>query len=142
MNKKQREKFARSLIGAGVSDKGVGKIMGLLEEALTPEPKKPRVKKPSTMVTLMQWEETQGKRLDVRHMLAWVDKHGYDIPAMVTLVEEFRIDMLSKGKEYVDFRLAFQNYFNKGWLSLKPDSPKVKRANQTGTNFDRRGGSL
>lgn len=141
MNLKQKEKFAALLKDNGVKPTGVLKIMALLDVALVKEPKAPKVKKTSLAMTLMQWEEKQGKRLDPRHMLEWIERNKYDIAVMVQLVEEFRIDMLSKGKEYADFRMAFQNYFNKGYLSIKPDSPRVKRVD-TGTSFDRRGFSL
>lgn len=141
MNKKQREKFAASLSANGVKPTGVLKIMVLLDAALVKEPKAPRVKKTSLAMTLMDWEAAQGKRLDARHVLDWIERNKYDLQVMVQLVEEFRIDMMSKGKEYADFRAAFQNYFNKGYLSIKPDNPKVKRAD-TGTSFDRRGYAL
>lgn len=140
MNKKQREKFADSLSASGVKATGVAKIMELLDAALVKEPKLPRVKKNTLAVTLMEWENAQGKRLDARQVLEWIERNKYDLQVMAQLVEEFRIDMMSKSKPYADFRAAFQNYFNKGYLSIKPDNPKVKRA--TVTSFDRRGYSL
>ena len=141
MNKKQKEKFKQLLVDSGVKDTGVSKIMLMVDQTLVPEPKKPRALKPRNTMTLMQWEEKQGKRLDVRHMLEWIEKNQYSIPVIHQLIEEFRIDMLSKGKEYACFRAAFQNYLNKGYLSIKPDSPRIKRSDCDIT-FDRRGAIL
>jgi hypothetical protein len=143
MNKKQKDKFRQLLVDTypKVQESGILRIMGMLDQALTPEPKKPRAPKVRNTMTLMQWEEKQGKRLDVRHMLEWVEKNQYSIPVIHQLIEEFRIDMLSKGKEYACFRAAFQNYFNKGYLSIKPDSPRIKRSDCDIT-FDRRGATL
>lgn len=140
MNKKQKEKFNQLLIEAGLKSATSTKILHILDQALIPEPKKPRVPKVSNAVTLQQWETAQGKRLDIRMMIDWLDRHNYAIDTMAMLVEEFRTDMISKDKPYADFRAAFQNYFNKGYLSIKPDSPRVKRASVT--TLDRRGFSL
>lgn len=143
MNKKQKEVFKQLLVDTypKVQESGIQRIMGLLEQALVTVPVKPRFKKVSFVMTLNLWEQARGKRLDVRDMIEWIEKKNYSIPVMHQLVEEFRIDMLSKCKEYADFRMAFQNYFNKGWLSVKPDSPKAKRAD-CDISFDRRGNTL
>jgi hypothetical protein len=140
MNKKQKAKFAHLLAESGVKETGVSKIMDMVEEAMKPEPKAPRVAKPKHVMSLQEWETRQGKRLDARQMITWIDEKNYDIGVMVYLVEEFRTDMISKAKPYANFIAAFQNYFNKGYLSIKPDNPRVKRA--SATTLDRRGFSL
>jgi hypothetical protein len=111
-----------------------------IEEKKAETIRTPKAKASKTAITLQEWETAQGKRLDIRMMIDWLDRNNYAIDTMAQLVEEFRTDMISKAKPYADFRAAFQNYFNKGFLSIKPDSPRVKRA--SATTLDRRGFSL
>ena len=116
MNKKQKEKFNQLLIEAGLKTATSTKILHILDQALikpAPKPKQLRYKPNTPLLTLQEWETAQGKRLDARQLLNWIDAKQYDLGIMVHLVEEFRTDMLSKGKAYADFRAAFQNYFNK-----------------------------
>ncbi len=142
MNKKQKEKFKELLSESGVKQNGVARIMELLEQSLIKEPSKPRAPKFKALMTLTEWEGKMGKKLDWMMFREWVIVKEYDHTVIAQLVEEFRIDMFSKQKEYADFRAAFQNYFNKGYLSIKPDNPKVRRCNEGHTHFERRGGAL
>ena len=61
------------------------------------------------------------------------------------MIEEFRTEMIGKGKQYADFRAAFQTYLTKGYLSrslsncLLANSP---HRSQDETIVYNRGGAL
>lgn len=83
--------------------------------------KKPRVaRKARVEMTLREWEATHGElRYEMFHQ--WVVQKQFCPTLVAKLVEEFRIEMASKAKLYADFKYTFQNYLNKGYLSLKPN---------------------
>lgn len=98
-------------------------------------------------MTLQQWEDSPeiGCNLNYSMFSNWVREKGY-CPVLVSqLIDEFRIDMISKGKAYADFRAAFQTYLTKDFLSktsiqtLLVNSPHKSVDH---TTINRRGGSI
>lgn len=89
------------------------------------------------LVTLGEWEEKHGPLMPV-YIKSWIVKNKLSPGMIDALIREFREDMLSKGKQYADFALAFQNYMRKGWLSKKLPECVLKQQ----THMDNRGVTL
>ena len=143
MNKSQKSKFVAALSDAGCKETTIKKIIELLEKSLEKEAE--AVKRPKRLKELFdleEWEKIQGCSLNCSMVASWGRERGYNLVIITQLIDEFRIDMLSKRTKYADFRMAFQNYFNKGWLSVKPDSPKLTTAPVDHTTINRRGGGI
>jgi len=142
MNQKQKAQFVVELSNAGCKENTIKKIVELLEKCLVkPDTAAKRPKRLKELLDLEEWEKLQGCALNLSMVASWARERHYNGQVILGLIDEFRIDMLSKRTKYADFRMAFQNYFNKGWLSIKPDSPKL-RDGGTVTTINRRGGGL
>lgn len=89
------------------------------------------------LITLEEWEEKNGV-LGVYHLKSWADAQLLDPVLISGMIREFRIEMISKGKQYANFRAAFQTYLTKGYLSKKIDACKAKET----TTIEKRGISL
>lgn len=142
MNKKQKLLFAERLSNAGCKEHTVMKIMELLEGCLAKAESKPVRKRLPNLLTLEEWEAKEGCTLNYSMVASWAQGKRYDPKIILQLVDEFRVDMLSKGSRYADFKMAFQNYFNKGYLSVKPSDPKVMLVSSDGVSINRRGGGI
>lgn len=101
--------------------------------------KKINKKNKPKMVTIEEWEKISG-RLDLHSVKSWVVNHHFDQRAIAELIEEFRVEMGSKGKLYADFRLAFMTYLTKGYLSKKKEQIPARAA--AGVQQTTRGHSL
>ena len=78
------------------------------------------------LVTLEQWESQHGQ-LTTCHVAKWSEKElKLDGTIIGTLIDEFRADMLSKGKQYANFALAFQTYLRRGYLSKTLEQCKFR----------------
>lgn len=111
-----------------------------------PENKPVKIYKKTSLVTLEQWEEKIGAQLNATMLASWCREKGLFHPTITRLIEEFRIEMMGKGKQYADFKSAFQTYLTKGYLSLTLIGAQnlCKRESQAmaGTTINRRGGDL
>lgn len=111
-------------------------------------PKETKEKKytKTKLVTLQDWEAAQGCALNSSMISSWCREKGLYHPTITRLLEEFRIEMMSKGKQYADFKAAFQTYLMKGYLSLTlagaQATSKREAAALDSTNVSRRGGDL
>lgn len=103
---------------------------------------KKRYKKPQAKM-LSEWED-ENTELCAQMIMSWVKSKGYCPVLVELLIQEFRIDMRSKGKKYADFTAAFQNYLIKGWLSKRPEQIMQKDSAfiTGGTTISRRGVNL
>lgn len=77
---------------------------------------RPRKASGKGLVTLQDWEAVHG-RLNASKMLDWLDTHKLSYIAVATMIDEFRAEMIAKGKQYVNFKAAFMTYLAKGYLS-------------------------
>lgn len=89
------------------------------------------------LMTLEQWE-CGHSRLDVSHLHKWIEVNGLDLLKIAQLISEFRTEMISKGKQYANFRAAFQTYLIKGYLS----QPLTACKKQNTTVIHARGGAM
>lgn len=148
MNKKQQAEFFDSIDRSDLSNIQKITVKNMLTYALlkTVQPKKIRNSKSPSLMSISAWEKTNGA-LTVARVIDWVESKRF-CPIMVReLIEEFRIEMDSKNKQYADFRSAFKVYLIKGYLSKTAYQVALERSphrNKTAdhTSIDRRGGSL
>lgn len=118
---------------------GIDKALNNMTVIAAAAPRKPRaVKTGSPLVTLQQWEDARKKSLTVGDLSAWMKLDGLSLSAMRDVVQEFRNEMIAKGKQYSNFAAACATYFRKGYLSKKPDQCRAHE----GTNIETRGISL
>ena len=68
------------------------------------------------LVTLQEWEAVNGQ-LAPSGMIKWIADNKLDLRMLAAMVGEFRQEMLAKGKQYANFKAAFQTYLAKGYLS-------------------------
>lgn len=100
------------------------KVVRIIREAeqrvLLRRPDRPRgITGARGLMTLIEWELKVGSKLSTSMMAEWVVAHKLD-PIMITkMIEEFRGDMLAKGKMYANFERAFHTYLRKGYLTQK-----------------------
>lgn len=87
-----------------------------LEQSL--KPKRRTIRNRGGDMILEDWESQKG-RLTIETVSKWVFSKKLCPIQVRELVEEFRIEMMSRGKMYADFKAAFINYMNKGYLSKK-----------------------
>lgn len=81
-------------------------------------PKKPRkITNAKLLVTLLEWETARGKELHYTDLKEWLTKQNLDEFQVRLMIEEFRAEMTAKGKQYANFKAAFQTYLTKGYLS-------------------------
>lgn len=85
-----------------------------LKLKVTSQPRK--VKNAKGLVTLEEWEVAHG-RLGIDHVIAWVNATKLCPRMIAAMIDEFRREMMAKGKQYANFKMAFQTYLGKGWLS-------------------------
>lgn len=144
MNKKQQQEFLQALRGSILSDRAKTFVLDLWNEHEKPTEKKLVVRhvRAKSLQTLQQWETANGHRLQLSDLIFWVESKGYSIPVINELIEEFRAEMVSKGKHYADFAAAFQVYLRKGYLSVKPNDQRLMFKPAEGVVINRRGGGL
>lgn len=120
MNKGQIESFLSDVDTTDLSPIQKQKIRELLHRHQKPAEKKHKIRtvKSKDLYSLQEWEERIG-RLDPRMMMRWIDQHQLCPKLIADLVEEFRMEMVSKGKKYANFKATFQVYLLKGYLSKK-----------------------
>lgn len=82
-------------------------------------PKPRKITNAKGLVTLEQWEEARGKELHFTDFKDWIFKTGLIEFQVRLMIEEFRAEMQAKGKQYANFKMAFQTYLTKGYLSKK-----------------------
>lgn len=117
---------------------GIGRAEAHLSVKKVNQPKKIRnPAKASGLITLEQWEEKNGV-LGLYHIKAWADAHMLDPVMISAMMREFRVEMMAKGKQYANFKMAFQTYLTKGYLSKKIDACRAKET----TTIEKRGISL
>lgn len=98
---------------------------------------KPRKASGKNLMTLATWE-TQDGWANATSMNDWAKRHDLDQHMLSEMIDEFRREMLAKGKEYANFAMAFQTYLRKGYLSKTMASCVKKQA----THIDTRGVTL
>lgn len=107
---------------------------------------KVKINKKSSLITLQEWEAAQGCALNGSMISSWCREKGLYHPTITRLLEEFRIEMMSKGKQYADFKAAFQTYLTKGYLSLTlagaQATSKREASALDSTTVNRRGGDI
>ena len=120
--------------------KGINLALEHLARTAIYEPKKPRApKNASGLLTLQKWEEANGP-LALAMFNTWINGRNLSRVKIAEMIAEFRNDMIARGKEYADFRAAFKNYLNKGYLSRTLQS--CLRADDGGTTINKTGGEL
>lgn len=103
---------------------------------------KKKINKKKAVMLLAEWEDLpENGRLRVELIDKWILQAKLDRRSVHQLIEEFRVDMGSKGKMYADFKLAFMNYLMKGWLSKRMDQIPAVAADGS-ANSTTRGHSL
>lgn len=140
MIKKQRAAFEDALIKAGLPLSTREIVFRELDNILGK--KFGRAKKD---YTLQEWESFHSAPLNVQMMATWISSNGYCPVLIGKLIGEFRIEMMSKDKRYADFKLAFMNYLNKGYLSKRAEQVLLATSphrTQSGTTVYNRGGVL
>lgn len=128
----------------------VARIIEGLERAVKAKkleaPKKIRnTKTKAKLYTLEEWEKLWCGKLDVALMGTWATRNNLCKRQLAQLIEEFRIEMISKAKQYADFKAAFQVYLTKGYLSKKIDQVRLRPGegtNKWGNTTATRGLSL
>lgn len=80
-------------------------------------PRKPmKITNAKNLITLEEWEERNGK-LNIGNLYDWICKNKLCAVAINNMVIEFREEMMAKGKQYANFKLAFITYLKRGYLS-------------------------
>lgn len=91
---------------------------------------------------IQEWESITGVQLNADMLKSWCQQKGIARAIIAELVEEFRIDMIGKGKAYADFRAAFQTYLTKGYLSSTLSAAQIKSRRLSITEVHNRGVNL
>lgn len=129
-----------------ITDQTVVRIVNYLKAKKGAKSHTPRVpRNASKLMTLEQWEAKVCGPLNVGIMDTWATRSNLCKIQLAQLIEEFRIEMMSKNKHYADFKLAFMNYLNKGYLSKKIDQIRLapgQATNKWGNRTATRGLSL
>ena len=103
---------------------------------------RPRKASGKNLVTLQEWEKQHGL-LSIVMMTDWIDAHKLCYLAVGDMVDEFRGEMIAKGKQYANFKAAFMTYLAKGYLSKRMEACTLERSPYTTqTRIDKRGGNL
>lgn len=99
---------------------GIDKALNSITVVDAAKPRKIRnVKTGTNLLTLEQWEAARGKELHFTDFKDWIFKTGLIEYQVRVMIEEFRAEMQAKGKQYANFKMAFQTYLTKGYLSKK-----------------------
>lgn len=88
---------------------------------------RPRKASGKNLVTLQEWEYTHSK-LSIVMMAPWIESNRFCHLVISDMVEEFRGEMIAKGKQYANFKAAFMTYLTKGYLSKKIDACAIERS--------------
>lgn len=147
MNKKQKREFFECIKASAMPEHHKDFVYLSLRECLAPKPveKKIRRVKSNNLFTLQEWEDLTGQPLHSSMITGWIVKKALCPFTIANLIEEFRLEMLSKNKQYADFKATFQTYLNKGYLSKKfpevlwMNSPHRKQDN---VHISQRGSSI
>lgn len=121
MNKRQKHHFFERMKATSLLTTNQKEIVfGFLREALNlpKEQRITRVRTKSLLMTLPVWEAANGA-LAWPALRDWAMRKKLCPKTVEELIEEFRLEMQSKSKEYADFVATFQTYLNKGYLSKK-----------------------
>lgn len=70
------------------------------------------------LTTLPVWEGFNGI-LTAHDIGSWIEQRQLCRRMVGQMILEFRDEMLAKGKQYANFKMAFQTYLTKGYLSKK-----------------------
>lgn len=106
-------------------------------------PAKPRkITNSKNLMPLEDWEVANGQ-LRTSMLSEWVKARGL-CPVMVAqMVAEFRTEMMAKGKQYNNFKAAFQTYLTKGYLSKPLTACTLERSTyKSQTVIETKGGVL
>lgn len=103
---------------------------------------RPRKASGKNLVTLQEWEGNHGT-LTSAMMEEWIGRLKLCRKMVSSMVDEFRGEMIAKGKQYANFKAAFMTYLAKGYLSKPITACTLERsAHRTDTTTDRRGVTL
>lgn len=82
-------------------------------------------KKPRKLVSLEEWEKEKQTPLCMQMMTGWVREKNFNPQLIREMIEEFRTRMFASDNRYADYKAAFQDWFNRGFLSKKPEQCKL-----------------
>lgn len=100
---------------------------------------RPRKASGKGQVTLQEWEAAHGS-LRLTMMSDWMDSHKLCYDMVRTMIDEFRGEMIAKGKQYANFKAAFMTYLAKGYLSKRMEACTLERSTfKTKTTVSSRG---
>lgn len=103
---------------------------------------RPRKATGKNLMTLQEWEK-QHTALSVIMLTSWMDGRKLCYLTVGDMVEEFRGEMIAKGKQYANFKAAFMTYLAKGYLSKPITACTLERSTyKTQTVIETRGGVL
>jgi hypothetical protein len=103
---------------------------------------RPRKAQGKNLVTLQEWEQAHGT-LTSAMMTEWIDRLKLCRLMVSCMVDEFRGEMIAKGKQYANFKAAFMTYLAKGYLSKQITACTLERSpHKTATIMDNRGVNL
>lgn len=103
---------------------------------------KPRKPSGKNLMTLQEWEEQYGLLQPV-NMTGWAASKKLCPRMLADMISEFRTEMMAKGKQYANFKMAFQTYLAKGYLSKTITACMLERSPyKTQTTLDNRGVTL
>lgn len=109
---------------------------------IKPELDKKNKKSKSVLLTLQDWEVQTGAQLNASMISSWCREKGLFHPVITDLIGEFRLEMMSKDKQYADFAKAFQTYLTKGYLSKTLAYAQELSRKQQDTQIHSRGVNL
>lgn len=81
-------------------------------------------------ISLQAWEEKVGSQLCPAMMKSWLIENKISGKVGAELIVDFRERMIGGGKEFVDFKLVFQNWLRRGYLMLTMDGARLKSKQQ------------
>ncbi len=145
MNKKQRESFLaniKTLFDPTYREFEV--VVSALDLALAKPVKTNKIRntKAPSLMSLQEWEDKKSTQLSALMFGVWARDKGISIPVLASLIEEFRLEMMSKNKQYACFGTAFQVYLTKGYLSKSLYQAQLESGRTAATSINRRGGDL
>lgn len=106
------------------------------------EPEKIKYTKKAVLVSLQDWEKITGAELNAEMLKSWCQQKKVARAVIAPLIDEFRTEMIGKGKQYADFRAAFQTYLTKGYLSMTLAYAQEKSRTLAATEVHNRGVNL
>ena len=106
-------------------------------------PKPRKITNAKALATLDEWETARGKELHYTDLQEWIAKQRLSEFQVRLMIEEFRAEMTAKGKQYANFKAAFQTYLTKGYLSKTLTACLAENnKSASGTTIHNRGVSL